>query len=169
MMVWERSLISVPIGVYLGLIEVRTWLGESVASKEGEKQLKRDRMHGSNSPLQRPVSSLGGNNSSGTTRWSIVSHEHEVQYLQLVTCVSVQREEENSKRTWLRRAPGHGASDAFGHDENVSRPLCCQSNSGGAALGRIHRRVRPIESKHSGFKLLVWLMEPTPLSLFLSS
>ena len=33
--VWERSLISVPIGVYLGLIEVGTWLGESVAKKGG--------------------------------------------------------------------------------------------------------------------------------------
>ena len=31
--VWERSLISVPLGVYLNLIEVRIWLGESVAKK----------------------------------------------------------------------------------------------------------------------------------------
>ena len=29
------SFISVPIGVYLGLIEVGTWLGESVAKKGG--------------------------------------------------------------------------------------------------------------------------------------
>ena len=39
--VWERSPISVPIGGYFGLIEVGTWLGESIA-KKGEKTAVED-------------------------------------------------------------------------------------------------------------------------------
>ena len=38
--VWERSLTSVRIGVYLGLIEVRTWLGTGSA-KDFEDLLKK--------------------------------------------------------------------------------------------------------------------------------
>ena len=38
--VWERSLTSVPIGVYLGLIEVGTWLGTG-STKDFEDLLKK--------------------------------------------------------------------------------------------------------------------------------
>ena len=41
--VWERSLISVPIGVYFGLIEVETRLEKAACRNEGRLQLKSDR------------------------------------------------------------------------------------------------------------------------------
>ena len=38
--VWERSLISIPFGAYLALIEVGTWLGESITKKGGVNKAK---------------------------------------------------------------------------------------------------------------------------------
>ena len=55
--VWERSLTSVPIGVYLDLIRVGTWLGTGSA-KEFEDSLKKEWPDAaSDSDVQRPVSS----------------------------------------------------------------------------------------------------------------
>jgi len=54
--VWERSLISVSIGVYFGLIEVGTGLGQSVAEKGGTTA-----KHG---PHPRPDSLLGASGHS---------------------------------------------------------------------------------------------------------
>ena len=57
MRVWERSLTSVPIGVYLDLIWVGTWLGIG-STKDFEDLLKKEWPDAApDSEVQRPVSS----------------------------------------------------------------------------------------------------------------
>ena len=105
--VWERSLISVSIGVYLGLIEVWDLIGRkhreerrSIYSWSGTWH--RDWTH----LLQRPVSTLGGD---------IVAEERpeNEQYFTRVRCevesTSHQHEEVNRKRIELRSVSGHSA------------------------------------------------------------
>ena len=66
MRVWERSLISVPIGVYLDLIRVGTWLGTG-NTKDIEDLLEKEWPDAApDSKVQRPVSSLEVN----LLRWS---------------------------------------------------------------------------------------------------
>ena len=55
--VWERSLISVPIGVYLDLIHVGTWLGTGSAKGHWRFAGKEWPDAASDSDVQRPVSS----------------------------------------------------------------------------------------------------------------
>ena len=55
--VWERSLTSVPIDVYLDLIEVSTWLGTG-STKDFEDSLEKEWPDAApDSEVQRPVSS----------------------------------------------------------------------------------------------------------------
>ena len=59
MRVWERSLTSVPIGIYLDLIQVGTWLGTGSAEEHWRFAGK----EWPNSAVQRPVSSQEVNRS----------------------------------------------------------------------------------------------------------
>jgi len=53
--VWERSLIPVPLGVYLDLLEVGSWLRKSWAKFKVEKGLRGAPDDAPDSPAERPV------------------------------------------------------------------------------------------------------------------
>jgi hypothetical protein len=74
--VWERSLTSVPIGVYLSLIQVGTWLGTGSAKEYWRFAGKEWPDAAPDSDVQRPVSSQEVNRdwrSDRTLRFSVRS------------------------------------------------------------------------------------------------
>jgi len=125
--VWERSLICVPIGVYLGLIGVGTWLGESVMEKGGKLQLKRDWTQGPDSPfaasgqyIRRRCSCWRKDRMMNSVSWASGDNLNP----------------RPVSASWIigltghRFASGHEKLDTYDHSLWLSGPFCTRSNSG---------------------------------------
>ena len=125
--VWEWSLTSVPIGVYLSLIEVGTWLGKGSA-----KELWRFATKWCPDASSDSASSVR----SVHRRWTDASQE----WPDAEQCFSSVRSEDGPTSgqtknkmlglTGLYWASSHEALDAFGHDLIDFGPLCCRPDSG---------------------------------------
>ena len=90
MRVWERSLTLVPIGVYLDLIQVRTWLGTGSAKELWRFAGKGAPDAAPDAAVQRPVSSQEVNccwRSDRTLRFSVRSCDEDEEELTTPTCV----------------------------------------------------------------------------------
>ena len=132
--VWERSLISVPIGVYFGLIKVGIWLGESIADKGGKTTAEE-----------------GLDARTGLTLCNVRSvHQEEMQLLKKdgmmnsVPCMSSENLNPHPIRaSWiielarLSSVSGHEKSDASGRCLRHSGALCLWSDSRGGASGHL--------------------------------
>ena len=120
--VWERSLTSVPIGVYLGIIEVRTWLG-----KGGVKELWRFAKKWWPDAALDSASSIR----SVHRRWTDAAQEWSdaEQCSSNVRCEDGPTSDQTKKMsgpTGLCCASDHEAPDVSGHDLRGFGPLCCQ-------------------------------------------
>ena len=124
--VWERSLTSIPIGAYLGLIEVGTWLGTGSAKEHwrfAEKGRPDTRLY--SAPYVRSVH----------RRWTIAVKEWPDAEIVLSRCLvrwrscirSSKDDEDRLDRTLT--ASGQLWSDASGRNLEGFRPLCCWLDS----------------------------------------
>ena len=118
--VWERSLTSVPIGVYLGLIEVGTWLGTDSTKEHWRFAEKEWPNAGSDSaPCVRSVH----------RRWTVATKEWPdakiVPFLCLVRWRSYVRssEEDEDRIDRTLAASGQLGSDMPSHDSRGFGPL----------------------------------------------
>ena len=124
--VWERSLTSVPIGVYLGLIEVGTQLGTGSAKDFEDLLKKSDRtLH---QTLESSVRSVH-------RRWTVATKEwpdaETVPFLRPVrwrSCVRSSEEDEDRIDRTLA-ASGQWWSDASSCNLGGFGPLCCRPDS----------------------------------------
>ena len=141
--VWERSLTLVPIGVYLDLIKVETWLGTS-STKDFEDLLEKEWPDAApDSKVQRPVSSQEVNHyCEGVTGcWNSVLPASG----QKVILRPVKR------RRWRQDRPDSGCvrSVGTGRVQSWLEGIWTSLESTGlwvAASGRCHRSVRSVDN-----------------------
>ena len=125
--VWERSLTSVLIGVYLGLIEVGTWLGTGSAKEHWRFAEKGRPDAAPDSGFQRPVNLQEVNRS--TKEWPDAETVFFLCLVRRWSCVwSSEEDEYRIDRTLV--ASSQGRPDASSHDLRGFGPLCCRPDSG---------------------------------------